>query len=79
MFDSTNAKCNYLFISSIFVLLSITYNLFPFVQDDLDEHVDVTDSRLRVMFSFMHILKSACLVVKLSNIEHLVVVNASWS
>lgn len=54
VFDFTNVKCNYLFISSVFVLLSITYNLFPFVQDDLDEHVDVTDSRLRVRSSFMY-------------------------
>lgn len=60
MFDSTNVKCNYLFISSVFVLLSITCNLFPFVQDDLDEHVDVTDSRLRVMFSFMEFKINVC-------------------
>lgn len=55
--------------SSVFV---ITYHLFPFVQDDLDEHVDVTDSRLRVMLSFMY-FKSTSLVAKQKNIEYVVV------
>lgn len=35
------------------MFISLTISSYLTVQDDLDQHVDVTDSRLRVMFDYL--------------------------